>query len=438
MLVATCCLVFTTLVFRAQEKTHEIALKYTKGNSHVENNGASEDEKINKFLFKLDSLSSDSLTTINQIIIDSYTSPEGDLRHNKKISDSRAENAKKHIALKTNIPEKLIQTNSHGNAWDLLRNKVKASDKEDKELVINIIDNIKEERWTRVNPQDKYMTLVESRNQHLMNLNEGVSYNYLFERVYPELRTTKIAVHYTTKQAEPIAEPEPEVETEPTPEPVVEPAPEPTPEPTPEPAPEPTPKPETVIAPEPAPAPAPTPEIKEEEKPVIKPKTLGQIAVKTNALLLGVGTTNVGAEISFLDKYSVDIPIIYSPYTVHQNWKLRAIAIQPEFRYWLNESFAGHFVGVHTHFAYFNVAVDNDTRYQNTKEDPIWGFGLSYGYNMNLWGDFNLEFNLGVGYASIKYDTYYNIDNGAKSNSAEKNYWGITRAGVSLMYMFKY
>ena len=36
----------------------------------------------------------------------------------------------------------------------------------------------------------------------------------------------------------------------------------------------------------------------------------------------------------------------------------------------------------------------------------------------------------------MKYDTYYNIDNGARIDTRTKNYWGITRVGISVVYRF--
>ena len=51
-------------------------------------------------------------------------------------------------------------------------------------------------------------------------------------------------------------------------------------------------------------------------------------------------------------------------------------------------------------------------------------------------GPLGKEFTLGAGYANMKYDTYYNIDNGAQIETRSRNYWGITRLGLSLSYHF--
>ena len=36
----------------------------------------------------------------------------------------------------------------------------------------------------------------------------------------------------------------------------------------------------------------------------------------------------------------------------------------------------------------------------------------------------------------MKYDTYYNIPNGARLDSRSRDYWGITRLGINLVYNF--
>ena len=77
----------------------------------------------------------------------------------------------------------------------------------------------------------------------------------------------------------------------------------------------------------------------------------------------------------------------------------------------------------------------NRDRYQDA-DRPLLGAGVSYGYLLPLGGHWAGEFTLGAGYANMKYDTYYNIDNGARIDTRTKNYWGITRMGFSIVYRF--
>ena len=63
--------------------------------------------------------------------------------------------------------------------------------------------------------------------------------------------------------------------------------------------------------------------------------------------------------------------------------------------------------------------------------------GVGYGYSWNFGKDkrWALEANIGIGYADYIYDSYRNWSNGAKFKSnTHESYWGITRAGLTIMY----
>lgn len=159
---------------------------------------------------------------------------------------------------------------------------------------------------------------------------------------------------------------------------------------------------------------------------------------KSNALLWAATVPNVGAELVVNNRYSIDFPIVYCPYTVKRDYNLKSLLFLPEFRYYINTSLRGHFVGVHAHIGYFSVATNNTTRYQDRGADsPLWGFGLSYGYRLPLSSRWNVEFTAGLGYANIRYDAFYNIPHGAQYDAGTKNYFGLTRLGVSFVYRIK-
>ncbi len=158
-------------------------------------------------------------------------------------------------------------------------------------------------------------------------------------------------------------------------------------------------------------------------------------AIKTNVAYLAATVANLGVEYSFGDHYSIDLPIIYSPYTVARDYRLRFLAVQPEFRYWLKAPMKGHFFGVHLNIGAFNIAVDNKNRDQSP--DGFYGVGLSYGYVLPFARHWAAEFTVGAGYVHTKYDTYYNIPNGARFEKGRAyNYWGLTKVGINLLYRF--
>lgn len=163
------------------------------------------------------------------------------------------------------------------------------------------------------------------------------------------------------------------------------------------------------------------------------------LAVKSNLLVLAATVANVGVEVELWPHGSLDIPVFYSPYDITPTRKLRVLATQPELRWWPGLVMQGHFVGLHTHVAGFNIAVNDKGRYQDPNH-ALWGMGVSYGYALS-WGaskQWGVEFTLGVGFAEYDYDGYRNRPGGPLFESGSDWYWGITRAGISLSYKWAF
>lgn len=171
------------------------------------------------------------------------------------------------------------------------------------------------------------------------------------------------------------------------------------------------------------------------DKSVSAPQTSSRyVAVKTN-LAAWVGTImNLAADVQVSEHFSVELPVLWCPWYVSDKHAVKTFTIQPEARYWLSKPGKGHFFGVHAHVGWFNVKWNRD-RYQDT-DRPLLGAGISYGYLLPFNAHWAGEFTLGAGYANMRYDTYYNIDNGARIDTRTKNYWGITRVGLSVVYRF--
>ncbi len=156
--------------------------------------------------------------------------------------------------------------------------------------------------------------------------------------------------------------------------------------------------------------------------------------MKTNIAYYAGAVANLGVEVQLSRHFSLDMPVNLSLWDMTLQHGLRLVLFQPEARYWFGNAGNGHFLGIHAHVAGFNVKWE-DTRYQS-KDLPLLGAGLSYGYSLRMSDHWNFEFTLGAGYAYIRYDTFYNIDNGAQTGSGIYNYFGLTKLGLSLVYSF--
>lgn len=171
------------------------------------------------------------------------------------------------------------------------------------------------------------------------------------------------------------------------------------------------------------------------DKSVSAPQTSSRyVAVKTNLAAWAGTIMNLAADVQVARHWSVELPVLWCPWYVSSEHAIKTFILQPEARYWLSKPGKGHFFGVHAHVGWFNVKWNRD-RYQDT-DRPLLGAGISYGYLLPFNEHWAGEFTLGAGYANMRYDTYYNIDNGARIDTRTKNYWGITRVGLSVVYRF--
>ncbi len=175
---------------------------------------------------------------------------------------------------------------------------------------------------------------------------------------------------------------------------------------------------------------------------LLPPAAYGQhMSLKSNLLYDATTTMNLGVEARLSDHSTLDIPVSYNPWTFSDHKQFKLLMVQPEYRYWLCEAFNGHFFGVHLHGGQFNINhVDMPLGLwpgleENNYQGEFFGAGISWGYQWHFSKQLGLEVTLGAGYARVNYDKYPCVVCGKSSGSGHRNYWGPTKAGVSLVFM---
>lgn len=155
------------------------------------------------------------------------------------------------------------------------------------------------------------------------------------------------------------------------------------------------------------------------------------VALKTNGLYWLTTTPNLGFELALNNKWTLDLSAVYNPWTFKDDKKMRFWLAQPEARYWFCEKFEGHFVGLHAHGAQFYGGF-NSKRY----DGYLAGGGLTYGYDWILSPHWNIEAAIGIGYAYLWYKESPRIHCIKCEVDKHKHYLGVTKAAVSLIYIF--
>lgn len=156
------------------------------------------------------------------------------------------------------------------------------------------------------------------------------------------------------------------------------------------------------------------------------------MAIKSNLAYDAVAILNLAYEVQLSQKFSLEIPVMWSLWDWEADNGVRTVTLQPGVKYHFGEQGSGHAVGADLGIGWFNMR-HNKKRYQDTGR-PMMGVSLNYSYTLPLGKRWAAEFSVGVGYVNMSYNTYYNIENGAKISKNERNYVGPTRIGISLSY----
>lgn len=168
-----------------------------------------------------------------------------------------------------------------------------------------------------------------------------------------------------------------------------------------------------------------------------------KVAVKSNLLYDATATFNLGVELGLARKWTLDVPVNVNPWKFSDGMRLRHWGIQPEVRYWFCERFRRTFIGLHAHYADFNVgslphwSFISKNMQQNRYEGHLYGAGISIGHAWILKKRWGIEATLGLGYARIVYDKYPCAVCGTRLKSGNRDYFGPTKVGISLIYLIK-
>ena len=144
-----------------------------------------------------------------------------------------------------------------------------------------------------------------------------------------------------------------------------------------------------------------------------------EVGIKTNFAHWATASPNLGVEIGLGKKFTLDVSAGFNPFSFSHNRQWKHWIVQPELRWWTCEHFNGHFLAIHAIGGGFNVG------------------NLSF-FPFSMWdGLENNRYKGGAGYAHAWYDQYTGSEYSELVRSdANKNYWGITKLAISLVYLF--
>lgn len=167
------------------------------------------------------------------------------------------------------------------------------------------------------------------------------------------------------------------------------------------------------------------------------------VAIKTNLLYDATATINLGVEVGLAPKWTFDLSGDYNGWTFKENKKWKHWFLQPEARYWFCEKFNGHFLGLHLIGGQYNAGGIKlpfgiyPGLEKHRYEGYCFGGGLGYGYQWLLSDRWSIGAEVGLGYVRAYYDRYECPVCGDWKGNGFKNYWGVTKLALSLIFMIK-
>ena len=156
-------------------------------------------------------------------------------------------------------------------------------------------------------------------------------------------------------------------------------------------------------------------------------------AVRADALAALTGTLHLGGEVSVADKWSVEASGYWNP-VKSSSLSMNFHAVQISGRYWLYESFVGHFVG--GQLSYVGYDLGSRTRRYDGR---AYGIGFSYGHAWMLSKRWFVTLEAGIGLYRTK-DTRRDPTVGDWDDEYIYHYrrWTLapSRLEVSFSYLF--
>lgn len=379
-----------SVIFRFRQGRHEL-------DSTFRNNGS----ELRRLKAVLES--GKTASGIKAVRILGTASPEGGVGLNSRLSDSRAMEIKKRLS--GWIPDSLISTAFTGRDWQGLRRLVQ----KDRELpgrdeVCALLDRIIFTDSLEGTEKESFRNL-----ELLKQIGGGASYRYMYDRLFPDLRTSGLHIEYYRPLITDNI-PMPGLET----------------------------------------GAAPVPVVRE-----IIPFTFGStterrnfyMSVKTNLLYDALALPTIGAEFYLGKNFSIAGEWTYGWWDTdrkHRYW--RAYGGDLSLRWWFGRAaetkpLTGHHLGIYGGVVTYDFEFGGEGQMGGLPGKTLWDrcqrmAGIEYGYSLPIGSRLNLDFTIGIGYLGGKYIKYEPSERGYIWKSTHKRNWlGPTKAEISLVWL---
>ena len=166
------------------------------------------------------------------------------------------------------------------------------------------------------------------------------------------------------------------------------------------------------------------------------------LALKSNILYDATTTPNAGIELKLSNKWTAGINLALNPWSFSDNKKLKHFLVAPQVRYWLCESFSGHYFGANMAYVHYNVSdikfpfglyggVDGERR-----QGDLAAIGASYGYSWILSPHWSLEAEAGldIGHA---WSDFYDSAKCGSYRGPDNKFMVLPKLALNIVYIIR-
>lgn len=129
-----------------------------------------------------DKIQNEKKLTVTGVYIEGFASPEGPLKLNERLSQSRAEALKNYLSAHEQIPARLYHVSFGGENWEGLVKALESSTLKDKDTFLGIIRNTSD---------------INRRKEEIKRVGGGAPYRIMLKEIYPALRKVNCRIDYT-------------------------------------------------------------------------------------------------------------------------------------------------------------------------------------------------------------------------------------------------
>ena len=172
----------------------EVKMRSQKGSAYLDfpvnqivinPNFKNNEQELFKIKNSIELVKNDKNTSITDIGIIGYASPEGSYQNNARLAQGRAEALKKYVLGYYNLDQNLIKVSSVAEDWAGLKEYVLNNKFDNREQVLDIINS---------NVSD------DEKDLKIKKIGDGSTYSFLLKNVYPGLRRSDYTINYLVKE----------------------------------------------------------------------------------------------------------------------------------------------------------------------------------------------------------------------------------------------